>query len=117
MIIGKDTAYLNLVQEGNHVNGRLRYQRAEKDANRGVFKGELMDSIIQGWYEFDSEGEVSVREIFFRPSGKGLAEGYGDIKLNGDTAVYRFPFSLKYEDNHPFLPIDCDSIQTAFISR
>lgn len=107
MTIGKDTALLNLKAEGKIMNGSLVYDRFEKDDNKGTFKGVLEKDKIKGWYTFFAEGQTSVREIYFKVVGKNLCESYGDIALKHDTAYFKYPGAVNYEEQHPFLKTDC----------
>lgn len=107
MIIGKDSAMMNLLVNGNNVSGKLDYKRFEKDSNKGNFAGTIDNDKISAWYTFQSEGMVSVRQVVFKINGNTLSEGYGDIELKGDTAYFKFPNTLNYEANHPFTKVDC----------
>lgn len=108
MVISKDTAMFNMSQSENIVSGKLSYRRFEKDSNEGEFKGELHDSTINGWYRFQSEGMISVRQVIFkiRPDGN-LSEGYGKMEMKSDTAYFTLPHNLNFEDQHPYIKINC----------
>lgn len=107
MIIGKDSAMMNLSVSGSNVSGKLDYKRFEKDTNTGNFAGTIDSNKITAWYTFQSEGMVSVRQVVFKINGNTLSEGYGNIVLKGDTAYFKFPNTLNYEANHPFTKVDC----------
>lgn len=108
MIISKDTALIKINIEGNLVTGDLEYKRFEKDANKGTFSGIFKDGIINGWYTFQSEGIISVRQVIFKVEGETILEGYGDVEQNLDTVYFKYPQALKYEDGHPFIKVKCD---------
>ena len=107
MVISKDSAFLNLNLKGNLVSGDLEYKRFEKDSNKGTFTGTYKDGIIDVWYNFQSEGVISVRQVVFKIEGENIFEGYGDVDQKEDTAYYKYPQTLKYEENHPFLKVEC----------
>jgi hypothetical protein len=66
---------------------------------------------ISGWYTFNSEGALSTRQAIFKIKNGELVEGYGDITQRGDTAYFKYPSALSYEENHPFKRIVCDQVQ------
>lgn len=103
----KDTATLKIDENGSAVSGELTYNRFEKDSNKGVFKGEIKDSLIIGDYTFQSEGKSSVRQVVFKISGANLIEGYGDIDVKGDTATFKNISGLNYQMESPFVKTDC----------
>ena len=108
MVIGKDSAFLQINTSGNEVNGKLMYNRFEKDDNDGTIEGTLEEDKIKAWYSFSSEGTISVREIYLKIIGDKLAEGYGGVGQKNDTAYYKYPTTLKYEATHPFVKVNCN---------
>lgn len=108
MSISKDTARMKINIDGNQVSGDLEYKRFEKDSNKGTFSGTFTEGIIDGWYNFQSEGLISVRQVIFKSEGEALLEGYGDVEQKGDTVYFKYPQTLKYEDDHPFKKITCN---------
>lgn len=107
MIVGKDSAIINLNLNGDSVAGTLQYNRFEKDDNAGSFTGKLDSNKVIGWYKFQSEGVITVRQVIFKIVGDKLAEGYGDVNAVGDTAYFTYPHTLNYEETHPFEKITC----------
>lgn len=107
MIVGKDSATMNLSLQGDSVKGTLLYNRFEKDDNAGDFIAKVDSNKVIGWYKFQSEGVITVRQIIFKISGNKLAEAYGDVKATGDTAYFTYPHTLNYEEEHPFEKIAC----------
>lgn len=107
MIISNDTATMNVVQKGDSVTGNLIYKKKEKDSNTGFIHLVKTNSRAEGWYTYQSEGKTSVRQIVLKISGDTFAEGYGDIKMNGDTAVFKYPHALNFEEKHTFNKINC----------
>ncbi|MEJ7609929.1 MAG: hypothetical protein WKF88_01990 [Ferruginibacter sp.] len=107
MTIEKDTAYLELKQEGDSAFGPLVYKRFEKDSNTGTVSLKLAGDHADGWYIFNSEGKSTVRQIMFKTDSSGLAEGYGDIAIKGDSAYFKYPHALHFEEKHHFLRMPC----------
>jgi len=107
MVIDKDTAMMDLSVNGKTVSGSLEYKRYEKDSNKGSFSGSIDSNKIIAWYKFQSEGMVSVRQVIFKITGNQFAEGYGDLDVKGDTAFFKYPHQLNYEENHPFIKAGC----------
>lgn len=107
MIIENDTATLKIVQQNDSISGDLIYNRYEKDDNTGRFAGKITDDKIIGWYTFNSEGIISIRQVIFKIDSTSLYEGYGDIEQRNDSAIFSYPQTLDYETKHPFLKTDC----------
>jgi hypothetical protein len=108
MNIGKDTAHLQLAMEPAYVKGTLSYSRYEKDSNSGTIEGTLKDDKLRLWYRFQSEGNISVRQVCFKVIGNKLAEGYGEMDMRHDTAYFKYPTTLRYEENHPYIKVTCN---------
>jgi hypothetical protein len=108
-VFNKDTSHLKIIANGNRITGELSYKRFEKDSNKGTINGEIKDSLIVAYYTFQSEGVTSVREVAFKPSGKGLLEGFGDIEISktGDTAKFTHLARLQFNEGPTFIKQDC----------
>ena len=108
-VFNKDTSRLKIAANNNRVTGELSYKRFEKDSNTGTINGEIKDSLIVAYYTFEAEGTTSVREVVFKPSEKGLLEGFGDIEISktGDTARFTNVAQLKFHENASFIKVDC----------
>lgn len=109
MTISKDTAFLKLNKEGNNVSGTLEYSRLKKRDSKGEFKGVINESKITIWYSSSVKEKAFVKQIVFRIIEDKLAEGYGDVIMKNDTAFYKYPTTLRYEDQHPFTKIPCNN--------
>lgn len=108
LIIEKDSAFMNIKQNGNMVEGELQYFPFEKDKNKGSFSGRRNNDYLEVWYSFSSEGKTSVRQSAFKIIGHSLAEGYGDVEMRNDTIVFQYPVAnLQFEVNHRFEKINC----------
>jgi len=108
MNVERDSAYMNISINGNSVSGTLDYIGYEKDSNRGNFTGIIDGDKLIGWYTFQSEGMISVRQVIYKIDEGSFLEGYGDIEMSGDTAFFKYPSNLNYELQHPFTKIPCD---------
>lgn len=107
MVISKDTAYMELTATGDSLQGPLSYRRFEKDSNAGIVRMKLNGDRASGWYIFQAEGKTSYREIVFEYKGNNFAEGYGDTEMKGDSAMFKYPQTLRFEENHPFIRVPC----------
>lgn len=107
LVIGKDTADLQIRITDTSVIGSLNYNRFEKDNNEGTIQGTIQNNLIKVWYVFSSEGVVSARELYLKKMDHGFAEGYGEVYLKNDSVYYRYPTVLRYEEKHLYLPINC----------
>ncbi|MEO5500640.1 MAG: hypothetical protein ABIR31_04280 [Ginsengibacter sp.] len=106
-ILNGDTAFLQISVHGLNTNGTLNYKRAQKDSNEGTFTGVIRDEIILIHYNFKSEGTSSIREIAFKIKGDQLIEGFGDIIMKGDSAVFKNVASLNFQDAQTFNKFAC----------
>lgn len=103
MIIQQDTALLSLNHNGDSVTGSLSYHWHEKDNNDGSFRGAIRnDSLIVAHYTFQSEGVTSVRQIVFKIQDSTLLQGYGEIRVENDTAFFRDVDLVIFDTKHPF---------------
>lgn len=107
MVIGEDTAGLNLVVRGDSVSGNLFYHWKMRDHNDGTFRGRIQDSVIYAMYTFQSEGIQSVREVAFKSRGDSILQAYGEIVSVRDTMQFRFRENLVYDTKHPFVKKAC----------
>lgn len=107
MVVDKDSAIFKMDIQGDSVTGLLQYNRFEKDDNVGNFVGKADSNKVVGWYKFQSEGVVTVRQVIFKIVDNKLAEGYGDVAATADTAYFTYPHTLNYEENHPFVKTTC----------
>ena len=106
-VLNGDTAFLKLNVHEFIVHGTLNYKHALKDSNEGTFSGVIRGEIIVIHYNFQSEGKTSMREIAFKIKGDQLVEGFGDILMKGDSAVFENVASLNFQDAQTFSKIAC----------
>lgn len=107
MIIKQDTAFMKLNIDGDIASGTLFYKPFEKDKSDGTFTGNIVKDTLIAWYKFNSEGLLSVRQIKMKAVKDGFAEGYGDIDQTHDTAFFKYPNTLTYEENNLFHKVTC----------
>ena len=107
MIIGKDTALMDLHLQNDSLSGELRYKRFEKDSNEGRLRLQHDKMQWQGWYDFRSEGKATVRQIIFKYEEGVLEEAYGAVVMKGDSVFYKYPSTLNFERSHPFQKTAC----------
>lgn len=93
-----DTIAMHLNLQGDSVMGQLIYALKEKDINSGNFKGVIVDSVLIATYEFESEGQLSKREVAFKLDGKSAVEGYGEVIQEGYGFKFKNRDKLKFGD-------------------
>lgn len=108
MVIKRDTAQMKIDVAGATVSGDLIYNPFETDGNFGKFLGRIEDGNIRAWYKFESEGMISYREVVYKITPDGLAEGYGDVEVSNDSAWFKYPQALKFENDHLFKKVQCE---------
>lgn len=103
----KDTVSLNLVLNGDTVNGVLSYKFYEKDANRGTISGAFKGDTLIADYTFQSEGVESVRQVVFLKTVDGLEEGFGEIMDVAGKSIFKDIKTLKFSEGLKLLKTDC----------
>lgn len=104
-----DTVRLSLSRGTGVRNGLLVYDWAEKDKNKGKWEGQAAGDILMGWYNFESEGINSVRQVAWKLNGEELWPAIGEIKLQGDTAMFENPSQLKFDSSMAMKKIPCNN--------
>lgn len=92
-----DTIILDLNNQNDSLIGELSYNFEEKDRNNGVFRAVIKDSLIVGYYNFNSEGINSTRETVFGILPDGLIEGFGEIEEQDSLIVFKNKDSLRFD--------------------
>ena len=105
--IGKDllTLYLDQ-QDRNIVVANIDYLWAEKDQNQGQMIGNYTNQILTGIYEFTSEGERSLRELFFKGDKTGFIAGFGPVEMVDGVEKFKRPLEIKWDESYKYLPSD-----------
>lgn len=112
---GKDKVSLEITEIGSEIKGKLNYDFAEKDKNKGTFAGELKNGMLVANYTFQSEGMESVRQVVFKVQNDTLIEGYGD--MNADGTTFKDVNSLTFSSNMPLVKTDCDEQKNACLYK
>ena len=107
MVISGDTAFMKLEQNNDLLKGTLVYKRKDKDSNNGKVVLTKTGNRAEGYYTFQSEGKTSVRQIVFKIEKNSFAEGYGDIEMKKDTAIFKYSHALNFEEKHTFNKVTC----------
>lgn len=108
-----DTAWLRMNLVGGSVTGEFRNLPAQTDSNFGLFEGtvtpvipEMMARIADVWWNSESEGMKTKRElrIIF---GEGTARvGFGDLQDRGD-GVYVYTDKENIQTWQELTDVDC----------
>lgn len=107
MVLKRDTSMLQLNSAGDVITGSLFIKPFEKDKSNGTIQGKLFNNNVRLFYTFQSEGTVSVREVFFKISNSKLIEGFGETVVRNDTSFFVNAESLQFNDDVSFNKIDC----------
>ena len=106
-VFNRDSATLTINANENVVTGDLNYNRYEKDDNTGSFEGVLRGQLMILNYNFQSEGQNSVRQVVFKIEGDTLIEGFGDVYVKGDTSLFKNITELQFDKSAAFVKRDC----------
>lgn len=105
--IGKDLLTLELDQQDrNIVVANIDYLWSEKDQNQGQMIGHYSNQILTGIYEFTSEGERSLRELFFKGDKTGFIAGFGPVETVDGVEKLKRPLQIKWDESYKYLPSD-----------
>ncbi len=102
-----DTARLQILTSEGIVTGKLNYEWAEKDQNKGFIRGELKGDTLIADYIFQSEGIESTREVVFLRKGNTFKEGNGPISFKNNRWSFNDRSSLQFEEGMTFHLTDC----------
>ncbi|WP_114791829.1 hypothetical protein U0035_15510 [Niabella yanshanensis] len=102
-VAAKDTYALKLTIIDTSVKGTAVFKNFEKDSNHGTLEGRVEGDIVRLWYNFQSEGMNSVRELYFKKEGDKWVTGVSNEATRADTAyvpdakavVYNGPVYIK----------------------
>lgn len=105
--IGKDLLTLELDQQDrNIVVSNIDFLWSEKDQNEGQMIGNYTNQILTGIYEFTSEGERSLRELFFKGDKTGFVAGFGPVETVDGVEKFKRPLQIKWDESYKYLPSD-----------
>lgn len=108
-VFGRDTSILKITstQGADSVKGTLLVNLYEKDKNEGTFVASVKDGMLSGWYNFQSEGMNSVRQILYKVQSDTLFEGYGPVNEKGDSVLFKEISGIKFLTGRPLVKGDC----------
>lgn len=101
-----DTIYFQVLSSESPISGNLTYALNEKDLNTGKFEGNLKGDTLVGFYNFQSEGRESRREIAFLLRDNKLIEGYGELDENGTK--FKDINTIKFSETIHLLKAPCE---------
>ncbi|MFN0081509.1 MAG: hypothetical protein ACKVOM_03245 [Ferruginibacter sp.] len=107
MVIDGDTAFMELDQTSDSLYGTLLYKRKTGSLDDGAINLKTTAGRAEGFYSFKAEGKIAVRQMVFKIKENALAEGYGDVKMQNDTAVLKYPHAINFEEKHSFNKVNC----------
>lgn len=103
------TMDLKLNDTSGFYEGKMAYRPKTTNPHNGTIALKQDSFYIKGWYtSVNFEGRKTVSEKIFRPVSNGLTEGVGDMEERNDSAFYKYPNNLRFEDNFPFRKIPCN---------
>ena len=111
MKIDVDSALLTLKEDssGGGFTGSLNYKPKQAIPHEGSVVLKKDANYLKGWYSsVNFEGRTTVTEKIFRPTANGITEGVGEMDSRNDTAFFKYPSTLRYEDNFPFRKTSCN---------
>lgn len=106
-IAGRDTANLQIENNGGSVTGSLSYNIFQKDRNDGTLQAEISRDILTGRYLFKSEGIISLRQVAWKIKDDELWQGTGEVVQKNDTTFFSNPDRLLYDSTRPFKKVAC----------
>jgi hypothetical protein len=112
-VLKRDTFTASLQQNGNFITGKMSFDNYEKDASSGNISGKREGDILKLNYTFMSEGMNSVMELYFKHKDGVLLRGTGDMGNKGDTAYFKNPGQVKYEDAG-LKKVDCGNLAAKY---
>lgn len=107
MVIDGDTAFMKLNQTNDSLYGTLVYKRKVGSLDDGEINLKATAGRAEGFYTFERKGKFVVRQMIFKIKENALAEGYGDLNMQNDTAVLKYPHAINFEEKHSFNKVKC----------
>ncbi len=99
---GKDTIQIRYQQDGDEIEGWMRYNFFEKDASVGEVEGKIAGDTLKLEYDFLSEGMLSEQQVYFLKKDGKLYQGSGEMEMSKDSVMkYIQPKKLNFDDTTP----------------
>ncbi len=113
-VVKRDTIAVKLNQSGNNITGEMVFDNFEKDGSSGPVSGEKSDGIIKLYYTFQSEGTVSVMEVYLKQEDNKLYLGTGDMEVRHDTTFFTNVAQLDFNKDVVLTKSSCDLLTKYF---
>lgn len=111
---GKDKISLQYDLVGDDISGDLMYAIDGKDRNEGTVQGTLNGDTLLLDYMFQSEGELSSRQVAFLKRDSLLVEGYGNSEERDGKLEFTDRAELKFGAGVQLRRVNCkDESSTA----
>ena len=111
MKIDVDSALMSLSANDSvsGFTGKMDYRPKQTLPHHGTVVLKKDANYVKGWYtSINFEGRETVTEKIFRPTQNGLTEGVGEMESRNDTAFFKYPNNLRFEDNFPYRKTACN---------
>ena len=112
-VLKRDTFSASLVQQDKAVTGKITFDNFEKDGSSGMVNGYLENGIIKLSYSFQSEGMVSVMQVWFKKEGDLLIRGLGEMNVKNDSSYFTNPMAVRFEGSK-LHSIDCKNLPAKY---
>ncbi|ANH81994.1 hypothetical protein A8C56_14355 [Niabella ginsenosidivorans] len=96
LALNRDTFDLRYTRNNDTINGTMRFNYFEKDKSAGTIHGIFSGDTLKLFYDFQSEGKSSVRQIYFKQEEEQLIMGTGDEYTKGDSALLKDPLKVQF---------------------
>lgn len=114
-IVKRDTMVLHLEQNGKNVSGKMSFDNYEKDGSTGEVKGVIEKDIVKIWYNFQSEGMNSVRQLHFKINDSSLVLGVGPMTDRADSSFFTDDSTIDFSKDQSFIKTDCSSLPVKYL--
>ncbi|AHF16973.1 hypothetical protein NIASO_20875 [Niabella soli DSM 19437] len=88
------------------MTGTMRFNHFEKDKSTGTIHGGFSADTLKLFYNFQSEGVNSVRQIYLKQVGDQLITGTGDEYIKADSALLKDPLKIQF-NGMVYTKVDC----------
>lgn len=96
-VANRDTYDLNFLREGNIIRGSMRFNNFEKDKSSGTIDGTVNGDTLKIFYRFNSEGTLSVRQLYLKQEADKIITGTADEEHRADSAFIKKPSTVTFD--------------------
>ena len=97
--------------DNNTISAGVYYKNVNTDPSKGVFVGTYTNGVIRGFYNFDTEGLSSERELFFKGDKSGFTTGNGPVEIKDGIEKFKRPLQIKWNEDYKYIPAEeCESL-------